>query len=85
MRKPKIQPLAPLDRAVLDVRDPLGLALAAPDPFLLLVAPDIVRFGQQEDADGRDVDDDQRRVAVPVQRLVRVDVDEAVADAAELD
>lgn len=85
MRKPEIQPLAPLDRAVLDVGGPLRLALAPPDSLLLLVAPDIVRLGQQEDADGRDVDGDQRRVAVPVQRLVRVDVDEAVAHPAELD
>ena len=85
MRKPEIQPPTPLILARPHIRRPLRLVHAPPDGLLVLVAPDIVGLGQQEDENGQDVDGEKLGVAVAVVGLVGLDVDEGVGYVAYLD
>lgn len=72
MSKPEIQPSAPGKRRVLSICRALLLGHGFPDTVALLVAPDVVEFGEEEQENDGDVDDDEVLVALLVQGLVMV-------------
>lgn len=80
----KVQPATALQLGVADVIAPLVLGHAVPDPVALLVAPDIISLGQEEEDDDEDVDAQQDAVAAPVFRLVVVQIDEVGDDTSYL-
>lgn len=85
MSKPEIQPSATDQFRVGDVGGPLVLGHGVPDTVALLVAPDVVDLGEEEEHDGEGVEGEEDAVARLVERLVVVEVDEVADDVAGLD
>jgi len=85
MRKPEIQPLIPLIRAIVNIIPPLLLAQRKPLLLPPLVLQDIVSFCAEEAQQHENVDGDEDGVAAVVERGVVGAVDVGGDDVAELD
>jgi hypothetical protein len=82
--KSEVQPPTPLQLGVSDVVVPFLLSHCVPDSVTLLVPPDVVGLGQQEEDNAEDVDANQRAVSSPVLRLVVIQVDKIGDDVPQL-
>ncbi len=85
VRKAEIQPPASLELGGQDVSFLLRGCQSLPDPLLLLVAPDVVQLGENENSNADKIHNNEIPIAHSVVRLVVVLVDEIGAYVSELD